>query len=298
MKPAAALAAALLALAVAAAAASSTGYCDAPRPLSAADHDKLLRVAAIVRAELQASGARAALVSRSGLDLGWLGHRYSHAGVALRHSPELPWSVRQLYFACDEQRPRLFDQGLAAFVLGGHEPDRGHVSVLLLPDEPGRALESRALDARRSLDLLGEHYSANAHAYSVRYQNCNQWLAELLASAWGDVPPGADARRQAQRWLMDQGYEPSVFDVGWRPLMWLSTRLAWLHADDHPDEDLDALRYRVSMPAAIEAFVQRRVPGSRRLEFCHLGPRVVIRRGWEPIAEGCEPGPEDTVITL
>jgi len=28
------------------------------------------------------------------------------------------------------------------------------------------------------------------------------------------------------------------------------------------------------------------------------GARIVIRRGWEPIADGCLPGAQDTVITL
>jgi len=56
--------------------------------------------------------------------------------------------------------------------------------------------------------------------------------------------------------------------------------------------------YRVSMPAAIEGFVRSTVPGSSRIEFCHTDRQVVVHRGWEPIAEGCAAGPQDTVITL
>jgi hypothetical protein len=52
------------------------------------------------------------------------------------------------------------------------------------------------------------------------------------------------------------------------------------------------------MPASIEAFVHATVPGATRIELCHAGPRVVIRRGWEPIPEGCMPEALDTVITL
>ncbi len=72
----------------------------------------------------------------------------------------------------------------------------------------------------------------------------------------------------------------------------------WLHGDDHPADDLAALRYRVSMPASIEAFVQARLPAAQRIEFCRSGARVVVRRGWAPIAEGCEPGPQDRVVML
>ena len=67
---------------------------------------------------LEASGQAVALVARSGLDLDRFAVRYSHAGVSLRDSPNTPWSVRQLYFACEERAPRLYDQGLAGFVQG------------------------------------------------------------------------------------------------------------------------------------------------------------------------------------
>ena len=40
-----------------------------------------------------------------------------------------------------------------------------------------------------ALALLGREYSANAYPFSPRYQNCNQWVAELLATAWR--PAGA-----------------------------------------------------------------------------------------------------------
>ena len=105
-------------------------------------------------------------------------------------------------------------------------------------------------------------------------------------------------RARAQGWLKDKGYMPSVFEVGLRPLMWLGALIPWLHNHDHPPEDLDQKIFRVSMPASIEAFVHATVPGATRMEYCHLDQRVVIRRGWDPIAEGCRPGELDIVITL
>jgi hypothetical protein len=95
-----------------------SAYCDAPPPLTAGQQGRLLRAAAVLADALEASGRRVAIVSRSGLDLRWFGQRYSHAGISLKASPGSPWAVRQLYYACDEKQPRLFDQGLAAFVLG------------------------------------------------------------------------------------------------------------------------------------------------------------------------------------
>ena len=246
-----------------------------------------------------------ALISRSGLDLSRFGQRYSHAGVSLKAGPETPWAVRQLYFDCDERRPRLFDQGMGAFVLGGEEPTLGYVSVLLLPPTQAAALERTALDNRQALALLGDEYSANAYPFSLRYQNCNQWVAELLATAWGaggatggETDPAGDGRQRAQTWLRAEGFEATVFDVGWRALMWAGNFIPWVHGDDHPAEDVEQQIYRVSMPASIEAFVRRKLPGAMRLEFCHTETQVVIRSGWEPIADGCRAGAQDTVIAL
>jgi hypothetical protein len=279
-------------------------YCDQPAQLSAQQKDRLFRFGAIIKTTLEESGRSLALIARSGLDLGRFGVRYSHAGVSLKAGLDTPWSVRQLYYACDENMPRIFDQGISGFLLGLNDPAVGYVSVVLLPAAEAAPLERTVLDKRQALQALGTSYSANAYPFSQRYQNCNQWVAEMLAAAWSGQPgidsagSGEGLRAQAQRWLLDQHYQPSVFDVGYRPLMWLARLVPWLHDDDHPTEDLDRAIYRVSMPASIEAFVQATVPAALRLEFCHAGQRVVIRRGWEPIAEGCLPGEQDTVIAL
>jgi hypothetical protein len=279
-------------------------YCDPPSPLDAQQQDRLFRFGAVIKAELDRSGDALALIARSGLALDRFGLRYSHAGISLRDSGNAPWSVRQLYFDCEQARPRLFDQGIAGFLLGGADPDIGYVSVLLLPPADAAPLARAVQDNRQALGLLGGTYSANAHAFSLRYQNCNQWVAELLAVAWGGLALGDDGRTgdalrlDAQRWLQAQGYEPTLFDLGNPLLLWLGGRLPWLHTDDHPAEDLAAWQLRVSMPASIAAFVQRRAPATRRIEFCHNAQHIVVRHGGAPIAEGCQPGPQDTVIPL
>ena len=108
--------------------------------------DRLIQVAAVVKNELDRSGQTLALVARSGLALQRFDQRYSHAGVSLKASPNTPWSVRQLYYACDEQRPRIFDQGMSGFVLGANDPAEGYISIVLLPAEAASALERAALD--------------------------------------------------------------------------------------------------------------------------------------------------------
>ena len=272
-------------------------YCDPPSDLDARQQDTVLRFAAVVKSTLEASSTRVALISRSGIDLSRFDMRYSHAGISLRAHPNGPWSVRQLYFDCDERRPRIFDQGIAGFLVGSGDPSIGYLSVVLLPDNDDD-LERVTLDNRRALGLLGASYSANAYAFAQRYQNCNQWVAEMLAVAWGQLSDSAQLRVQAQAWLADAGYQPARFEVGNPVLMWLGGVLPWLHRDDHPPDDLSQWRFRVSMPESIESFARARAAGARRIEFCHADRRIVIREGWEPIAQGCKPGKSDRVIDL
>ena len=252
-----------------------------------------------MRAELERSRAEVTIVSRMGLDLSRWDIRHSHAGVSLRSGTESPWSVRQLYYACDEQMPRIFDQGLAAFLFGAERPDLGHISVVMLPGE-GEPVRRAALDNRLALALLGGRYSANAYAFSTRYQNCNQWLVELLAAAWGGIAADADARERTQSWLAEQRYEPTRVEVGWRPVMWAGATFSpWLHNDDHPDEDLAAAIYRISLPAAVEGLVRAHVPGAERIQFCHTAQHVLVRRGWGPsLPESCVAEGGDEVVGL
>jgi hypothetical protein len=276
-------------------------HCATPPPLDAAQQDRLFRFSALVRDTLDGAGHRLALIARAGTDLSRFGLRYSHAGISLRASPNTPWSVRQLYYDCDQAAPRLFDQGLPGFLLGGADPAQGHIVLLLLPERAALPLEAAALDTRQALRVLGGTYSANAHAFSTRYQNCNQWVAELLAQAWGALPadaPGDGPRAQAQQWLRQQGYVPTRIQVR-NPLVTLAGAVVpWLHTDDHPAEAVRAQQFDISMPDAIEAFVRRQVPGVQRIEFCHDTRAMVVRRGWVPLGVGCQPADGDQVIPL
>jgi hypothetical protein len=273
-------------------------HCDPPAEPNVSQQSTLLRFGAVIKQELDRSGQRVALIARSGLDLKSFGIRYSHAGVSLQASANAPWSVRQLYYDCDKRRPRLFDQGVAGFLMGGLDPALGYVSVVLVPDVESAALERAVQDNRQALSLLGTKYSANAYAFAQQYQNCNQWVAEMLALAWGGRTAGDNSRAAAQQWLMEHGYTPTRFDVGNPWLMALAGVLPWLHRDDHPPEDLAQHIFRVSMPGSIEAFVRDTVPQAHRIEFCHTERHIVIRRGWVPLGEGCVAQANDKLIVL
>lgn len=286
--------------------AGSSRFCDRATELTATEQDRLLRFAAVAKEALEVSGHTVALVSRAGLNLARFGLRYSHAGVSLKASPNGAWSVRQLYYACDESRPRLFDQGMPGFVFGTENPRSGYLSIVLLPPAEAAALERAALDKPLALALLSGRYSANAPAYGLRTQNCNQWVMELLAAAWaapGEVTPttpdgSADptARAAAQQWLQAQGYAPAPVPVGSHLLMFAAHFVPWVHVGGHPEEDVFALQFRTSTPAAMETFVRQRLPGAQRIELCHDETQIVVRHGWEPIEDGCRAREGDRVV--
>ncbi|MDA8521551.1 DUF2145 domain-containing protein [Acidovorax sp. NCPPB 4044] len=287
--------------------AGTWGLCDRPPEAGAAEQDRRLRFAAAVQQALDDSGQTVALIARSGMDLGRFGVLYSHAGIALRSPETGRWSVRQLYYACDAARPRIYDQGLPGFVLGADGVRAGHVAVVLLPGAADAALERVARDRGTALSLLAQDYSANAHAFSTRYQNCNQWVAEMLARAWAPWDGGDGAgppRAQAQRWLRAQGYAPQPLPAGSHALMFAAHFAPLVHVDDHPLQDLQALRWRTSLPRDIEAFARRQVPGAQRIGLCHDTRQAVVHRGWAPdrpgqaTDPGCAAAGGDTVVAL
>lgn len=283
-------------------------HCEAPAERSAAQQDRLLRLSALVRERLDAHGSGVAIVARSGLSLSWWGQRYSHSGLSLRANPAGPWFVRQLYYDCAAKTPRIFDEGLGGFVSGMAHPDRGHLLVLILPARPvTERLETLALHGPTALGLVGARYTANAHAFSTWSQNCNQWLAELLAFALQPAtePPGAVAsepnpglRDTAQTLLRAQGYAPTRFALGHPLVTWFAGQIPWLSLDDHPAEDLQQDLLRVSMPQSIAAHVLSHVPDVRRIEACFTTAQIVVRQDGAALDEACTAQPGDQVVTL
>ena len=276
---------------------SASNFCDRQDKLSAGDQDRLLRFAAVVRAELARTDGGAVLISRSGLDLSRFAIRYSHAALALR-GPDGAWAARQLYFACDERRPRIFDQGIAGFAMGTDDPALGYISIVRLPAGPAQVLELAARDKQRAQHLRAGEYSANAYPWSLHYQNCNQWVIEMMASSWGDLLDGDDLRARSQDWLRTAGYDPAPIVIASPFTMMASYFVPLVHLNDHPRADRKARRLQVSLPSTLEAFVRQRMPAAERVELCHNEREIVVHRGWTAVADGCVAGPDDTVVAL
>ncbi|MBK7507252.1 MAG: DUF2145 domain-containing protein [Comamonadaceae bacterium] len=179
----------------------------------------------------------------------------------------------------------MFDQGHERFRDGRQRSGRGYLSIVLLPDAAAAPIERATRDDQQALKLLGDTYSANAYAFSTRYQNCNQWLAELMASAWA---PAADAGENRTRAAgADRGrLRPTGWSWAGSPLVWLAGQIRWLHTDDHPADDPGDARFRVrACRRRSRLLCASRSPTPGALELCYTAtpgghpPRVDNDRG-------------------
>ncbi len=287
------MAASFLLLAFGAQAATSVRFCGAVRQRSAAEHDRVLQVAQWLREAMQVQGQPAALLARAGTNLKRFGIRYTHAAVSLQHNPLAPFGVRQLYFDCDEGRSRVFDQGLSGFLLGADDPERGFASLLLLPPDAAQALAQTALNDDTARALLAGQYVANAHPADLLRQNCNQWLAELLALSWGKA--ASATREQAQVQLADWQYRPEPVRYRWAFWRWATVFVPWLSFQGHPPEDAARNELFTSLPPDLERVAQQRWQGTQRLELCYTPEHAVLRRNGPPLSEACEAHAGDQV---
>ncbi len=276
----------------------SDRYCDGARSASVSEQDRLLQFAAAARASLDASAGNVALISRTGVDLSRLNIRYSHSGIAIRPGPDAPWSVRQLYYACHEGRPRLFDQGIGAFLFNTDKPGNSRVSIVFMPAAAAASLHRIAMDSGRALRLLGATYSANAYPFSVKYQNCNQWVAEMLALAWGNLGEGEPLRERAQQWLAASGFSPPPVSLGSHWVKFMASLSPMIHLDDHPSDDQAGLDFQLSLPQALEQFISQRHPDARRVELCLTRDGVLVREGWPGFGDHCSVGPGDRLMAF
>jgi len=276
----------------------SARFCDETQTFDASAQSRMLRLAALIRSTVQSSGRQLAVVSRSGVDLSRLGISFTHSGVLLADGARLPWSVRQLYYACEQARPFLYDQGLAAFLFGSDNPVGTRISLLMLPAEASQSLRLAALNHQTIMTLLADTYTANAYPFSTAYQNCNQWVVELMASAWGRLPAGEDLRARAQGWLKSQGYAPQPVVLDSYLIKFAASLSPMIRLDDHPERERNGLQFSLSLPRSIEAFVKDQWPETIRIEFCQHDDQVTIRQGWQALDAQCSPGDQDRQIRL
>ncbi|HEX6362266.1 MAG TPA: DUF2145 domain-containing protein [Albitalea sp.] len=223
------------------------------RDIGPAEVHKAMRMAYKTREFLERARPQVALVGRVGSNLEEHGLRYTHAGAILRDHPAGPWLFVHELNVCATDRSALFDEGLVNFYLDDLFAFEAVVIV------PSPALQSRLLQVLGSPTANALHrpdYSMIANPFSVRYQNSNQWLLEVIAAAL--EPEGRVRDRvQAQEALARRGFQPDEIRV--KPLQRLGAAFtrANVHFDDHDELESRSGRYRVVTVRSIVRFLER-----------------------------------------
>jgi hypothetical protein len=230
------------------------------KPLAPEAVRKGLRLAVQVRDLLDRTDARIALVGRVGSDLSRHGLRYSHVGLVQRDHPAGRWVVLHALNTCGTPESALFEEGLGNFFFD--DPFLYEAIVIV----PSAHIQQRLLDGLASglpLALHTPSYSMIAHPYSVRYQNSNQWLLELLAASLAPVGDVGN-RGEAQHWLARAGYVPSEVFIG--PLQRAGARMFAVNVrfDDHGSDEWASGRYRVVSVESIVRFLAMRDSAAKR----------------------------------
>ncbi|MBV7538663.1 DUF2145 domain-containing protein [Duganella sp. sic0402] len=234
------------------------------QPITQKSFTDALKAGQRLQAALDASGSDVALVARQGQDLSKYRLKYTHAGLAFRPAAGQPWRVYELLNNCGSADSALWVDGLANFFLD--DPFTLDALVMAPPPKVAARLKEVMADAPALHRLHWPKYNMVAYPFATKYQNSNQWVLEVLASAEAsDIR--VRTREQAQAWLKMAGYQPTEMHIG--PVTRLGGRVfkANIAFDDHPS----ALRFSDRINAvtvdSIRAFLQTRDEGWRVQEL-------------------------------
>lgn len=135
------------------------------------------------------------MIARVGSDLSKHGLRFSHMGFAVRDHPKGPFTVVHLLNHCARSTSDLYVQGPANFFL---DDPFAYDALILVPTAEMQDRLAERLLSDLPKKLHDPRYNMMAYAKSHHSQNSNQWVLEILISAFEDLPFDRD-RRHIQR---------------------------------------------------------------------------------------------------
>ncbi len=246
-------------LAFAAAGGALAGGACSDKPPTPESVRKGLQLAEKTFQALEQSGAKIALIGRVGSDLSKHKLRYSHMGMVWRDHPKGRWIVVHELNNCGTANAALYDEGLGNFF---NDDPFAYETIVLVPSAAYQERLIAALGTPAPARMHTAAYNMVAYPWSTRYQNSNQWLLETLAAAW--APEGTVASRpQAQAWLKQAGYQPTLLRIGAMERLGGRMFRANIAFDDHPTElRFSDQIYTATVESAL-AFVKRLDPAAR-----------------------------------
>jgi hypothetical protein len=222
------------------------------KELPPADVRAALTLALDLAHELDGDGAEVAIVARVGQDLSRYGLRYSHLGIAWRDPASGTWTMVEELNQCGTAHSTLYADGFGNFFL---DDMFAYEAKVVIPSAAVQRQLAAALASGTAIRLHEPRYNEIAYPWSTRYQNCNQWVLEVIAAARDTQ--GVASRATAQAWLRTAGYQPSTLHV--TPFEQLgaqvfATNIAF---DDHPQDRVLAGDIDVVTAESVIDFVTR-----------------------------------------
>lgn len=221
--------------------------------------DKILRLSTMVRDSLEKSGASIAYIARAGIDLREFGLTYSHLGLAWRDHPKGRWFTFHLLNPCNTDNSTLADHSLEDF----YKVDLFTYDALVAVPSPDVQLRLlKAFFSPLATTLHHPLYSMISYPYSTKYQNSNQWVLEVTAAALG--PDNMIQNRyQAQSWLKENGYEPTLAYISRMRRLGAQAVSPHVRFDDHTEEEHKYARYMVVTAESIIKLLERQDRGMK-----------------------------------
>ena len=185
---------------------------------------------------LDESQASVALVARAGQDLRQYHLRYSHLGIAQKDA-QGRWIIMHELNECGTAKSGLFNEGLANFFMD--DPFQ-YESLILIPQTQFQEKILTTLNAPIAKNLHFSQYNMLAFPFSTQYQNSNQWVLEVLATALSSSPTNENIannlsnRNKAQAWLQTKQYQPDTIALSTFTRLGARLFKANISFDDHP----------------------------------------------------------------
>lgn len=246
------------------------GQACAEKPATPEGSAKSAQLSGQVRALLDRQEHSFVLVARAGVNLAEFGLHHSHVGVAWRDHPRGRWFTFHLLNRCGTGQSELVEQGLEDFY---NVELYDYEALIAAPTFPMQVRLQRAFFSPLASALHEREYNMIAHPFSTKYQNSNQWVLEVIASAL--APDGqVSSRGSAQDWLKNNGFAPSLIPIA--PGKRAGARLFSPHVrfSDHTDEEWQAGRYAVVSADSVLAFVKAKDIGLVETRLRPESPRA------------------------
>ena len=247
--------------------------CDSSEP-TVEEYNKAIQLGYKTQSRLEQlyteSGDTVALISRVGSDTPekrfqqrvgefW---RYTHSALVFRNHPAGQWSVVHLLNTCGENSD-IFVQGLMRFSLDKPYVYSNAISRLT-PDLQDR-LEAIVLqhDLAKKLHASNNQYSSISSPYNQIYQNSNEYILTILATAIAPANQMPQTFDQAKHFFLTSAmrayFTAEVVKVGFFERFGKSVGFGPGNArlDDHSKAERRKGRFDMVSSGSLHAFVQK-----------------------------------------